>query len=649
MKLGVCYYPEHWPEALWAEDARRMAALGIGWVRIGEFAWSRIEPAPGHFDWGWLDRAVETLAAAGLKIVMCTPTATPPKWLVDAHPDMLAVDAEGRLRGFGSRRHYCFSSEAYRVECARITEAVAGRYGRHEAVGAWQTDNEFGCHDTTISYSTNAARAFRTWLAQRYQSVEALNRAWGAVFWSQEYRDFDEVEPPNLTVTEANPSHRLDYNRFASEAVASFNRLQVTIIRRLSPGRDVTHNFMGFYTEFDHFAVGRDLDLASWDSYPLGFLEQFWFSADEKLRYLRQGHPDISAFHHDLYRGVGRGRWWVMEQQPGPVNWARYNPAPLPGMVRSWTWEAFAHGAEVVCYFRWRQAPFGQEQMHAGLNRPDNVLDQGGLEAGEVAGELAGMGEIAPCRRAPVALVFSYEADWQFSIQPHAAGFRWLQLAFEMYAALRRLGLDVDIVAPDADFTGYALVVAPSLPILEAATLAALEASGAIVLFGPRTGSRTREGHIPENLPPGPLQARLPLRVTRLESLRSGAGPVVEHSGRSFAGRLWREVLETDLPPLATFADGGVAWTSRESWHYLATWPETSLLDLVIARVALEAHLPIEALEEGVRMRRRGDLQFAFNFAPESRRTPAPAGVRYLMGGPELPPAGLAAWRVGSP
>jgi beta-galactosidase len=649
MKLGVCYYPEHWPEALWADDARRMAELGVHWVRIGEFAWSRIEPEPGRFDWAWLDRAVETLDAAGLKIVMCTPTATPPKWLVDAHPEMLAVDASGRPRGFGSRRHYCFSSEPYRAECARITEAVAGRYGRHPAVGAWQTDNEFGCHDTTISYSPEAAQAFRGWLAQRYQSIDALNRAWGAVFWSQEYRDFDEVQPPNLTVTEANPSHRLDYNRFASDEVARFNRIQVDIIRRLSPGRDVTHNFMGFYTEFDHFRVAADLDVATWDSYPLGFLEQFWFPEAEKLRYLRQGHPDISAFHHDLYRGVGRGRWWVMEQQPGPVNWARYNPAPLPGAVRAWTWEAFAHGAEVVSYFRWRQAPFAQEQMHAGLNRPDNVLDRGGEEAHAVALELGEMGALAACSRARAALVFSYEADWQFGVQPHAQGFRWLQLAFDMYSALRRLGLDVDILPPDANFTGYALVVAPSLPILEASTLEALTASGAVVLFGPRTGSRTREGHIPAHLPPGLLQARLPLRVSRVESLRPGAGPEVDVNGRTFDARLWREVIETELPARATFADGGAAWVSKDLWHYLATWPETALLDHVIATVALEAGLPVQPLEEGVRLRRRGDVCFAFNFAPEQRRTPAPAEAPFVLGGASLPPAGVAAWRISAP
>ncbi|HEX2560269.1 beta-galactosidase [Phenylobacterium sp.] len=644
MKLGVCYYPEHWPEAAWPEDAARMVELGISWVRIAEFAWSRIEPEPGRFDWDWMDRAVDTLAAAGLRIVMCTPTATPPKWLVDRHPDMLAVDAEGRPRGFGSRRHYCFSSEAYRAECARITEAVARRYGRHPAVQAWQTDNEFGCHDTTISYSAGAAQRFRAWLGRKYQSPEALNRAWGAVFWSQEYGAFDEVEPPNLTVTEANPSHRLDYNRFASEEVASFNRLQVDIIRRFAPGRDVTHNFMGFYTEFDHFAVGRDLDLASWDSYPLGFLEQFWFSEAEKQRYLRQGHPDIAAFHHDLYRGVGEGRWWVMEQQPGPVNWARYNPAPLPGMVRAWTWEAFAHGAEVVSYFRWRQAPFAQEQMHAGLNRPDRVLDQGGVEAAQVAQELGRLGDLGPCRRASVALVFSYEADWQFGIQPHAQGFRWLRLAFEVYSALRRQGVDIDIVPPDADFAGYSLVVAPSLPTLSEEVVAALSASGAMVLLGPRSGSRTPEGHIPANLAPGPLQAKMPFKVTRIESLRPGAGPAVVLGEERLAGRLWQERIETALQPLARFDDGAPAWLAHQGWHYLATWPEADLLDRVVSRVLADAGLTVAPLEEGVRTRSRDGVRFAVNYAPEPRRTPAPRGARFLLGGPELGAAGVAAW-----
>ena len=645
MKLGVCYYPEQWPQELWTEDAREMVLMGLTWVRIAEFAWSRIEPEPGRFDWGWLDQAVETLAGAGLKIVMCTPTATPPKWLIDARPDILAFDAQGRPRGFGSRRHYCFSSETYRAESARITEAVAGRYGNHPAVGAWQTDNEYSCHDTAYSYSPNATRRFRGWLAQRYQSPDALNRAWGNVFWSQEYRSFDEVELPNLTVTEPNPSHRMDFARFTSDEIASFNRLQTDILRRLSPDRDLTHNFMAFETSFDHFAVGGDLDFASWDSYPLGHLEESWLPGDEKLRFARQGHPDIPAFQHDLYRAVGCGRWWVMEQQPGPVNWARYNPAPLPGMVRAWTWQAFAHGAEVVSYFRWRQAPFAQEQMHAGLHRPDGSEDIGGAEARQVAKELARLGDVGPSRKAKVALMFSYEAAWHLRVQPHGDGFVWIRLAFEIYSALRRKGLDVDFVPPDGNFDGYRLVVCPSESMLSADTVAALERSGATVLFGPRTASRTPEGRIPDNLPPGPLQTRLPIKVLRVESLRPGGGPTVRFGDADLPARLWREVLETPLTPLASFVEGGAAFVSQDHWFYLATWPAEALVDAVIAAVIEDAGLPTMDLKSGVRLTRRADITFAFNFAPTPRQTPAPEGAQFVIGGPLIAPGGVVAWR----
>lgn len=647
MQLGVCYYPEQWPRAWWPDDARRMVETGIALVRIGEFAWSRIEPEPGRLDWEWLDAAVENLHTAGLKVVMCTPTATPPKWLVDRMPDMVAVDASGRPRKFGSRRHYCFSHEGYRAECARIVEAVARRYGDHPAVTAWQTDNEYGCHDTTISYSAAASERFRLWLARRYGDIATLNAAWGGVFWSQDYRAFDEIDPPNLTVTEANPSHRLDYNRFASDEVVSFNRLQVDILRRHSPGRDITHNFMGFYTEFDHFAVGQDLDVATWDSYPLGFLEQFWFSPEDKARYLRQGHPDIAAFHHDLYRGCGRGRWWVMEQQPGPVNWAGFNPAPLPGMVRAWTWEAFAHGAEVVSYFRWRQAPFAQEQMHAGLNRPDRTEDTGGREARQVSADLARAGDVGPRGRSGVALVFSYESDWVTGIQPQGQGFRALKEAFAWYSALRGRGLDVDIVPPGVDLSAYALVVAPCLPILSPEALAAFVGSGAVTVFGARAGSKTIDLHIPAGLPPGDLSALLPMRVLRVESLRPGTPLPVTTAAGVFAGDAWREDVETDALVLGRFDDGGPAWLRSGRCDYLACSPGEALLDVVLADAADRAGLATALLAEGVRVSRRGDLVFAINYAPEPRMAPVLDDAVFLVGGRELPPAGVSIWRPG--
>ncbi|MEC8197579.1 MAG: beta-galactosidase, partial [Pseudomonadota bacterium] len=223
--LGTCYYPEHWPREIWREDARRMAEIGLTWVRIGEFSWSRLEPRPGELQFGWLDEAIEVLGAAGLRVVLGTPTATPPRWMLDRHPDMLAVDDQGRPRKFGSRRHYCFSHEGYKQECARIVTLMAERYGRNPHVAAWQTDNEYGCHDTTISYSDAARQAFQRWLAQRYQNIHDLNRDWGNVFWSMEYECFENIDLPNLTVTEPNPAHSLAFRRFASDQVLAFNRL----------------------------------------------------------------------------------------------------------------------------------------------------------------------------------------------------------------------------------------------------------------------------------------------------------------------------------------------------------------------------------------------------------------------------------------
>ena len=327
--LGVCYYPEHWPEERWSEDAARMADLGIRFVRIGEFAWSRLEPARDRFDWGWLDNALEVLNMAGLEVVMGTPTATPPRWLIDQRPDILAHDENGHPRRFGSRRHYCFTSPAFRAETARICLNIAKRYGDHPAIVGWQLDNEYGCHDTVLSYAPHCRPAFQRWLERRYGTIDRLNEGWGTVFWSGEYADFTQIGLPNHTVTEAHPAHRIDFHRFSSDQVIDYNRMQAEIIRQHSPERFISHNAMGLFHDFDHAALARDLDVITWDSYPLGFTDQrMGLDQETRAQLARTGHPDIAAWHHDLYRGTKPdGRFWVMEQQPGPVNWADYNPA----------------------------------------------------------------------------------------------------------------------------------------------------------------------------------------------------------------------------------------------------------------------------------------------------------------------------------
>lgn len=641
--LGVCYYPEHWPQAQWASDARAMRDAGLTQVRIGEFAWSRLEPNPGQFAWKWLDQALGVLGDAGLRVMLCTPTATPPKWLIDAYPDILAWDIDGRPRGFGSRRHYCFSSSTYQQETIRIVTALAERYGNHPAVAAWQTDNEYGCHQTTRSYSPAAANAFRRWLQERYGDVDALNRAWGTVFWSQEYRNFGEIDLPQLMVTEANPSHRLDFYRFSSDQVIAYNRLQADILRRHSPHRDIVHNVMGFYFEFDHFALGRDLDLVGWDSYPLGFLDVIdGFSADDKQRYMRQGHPDIAAFHHDLYRACGRGRWSVIEQQPGPVNWAHHNPAPLPGMVRLWTHEAIAHGAESVQYFRWRQAPFAQEQMHAGLRRCDDKPAAGHAEVVQTAEDLHSL-DIPSTKDARVALVFSYDASWLFEALPQGRGFNYPQICFEWYGALRALGLDVDIVSPDAPFGAYAAIFVPSLPIIDEAWVARIAASPAMAVFGPRSGSKSPSLQVTEGLPPGPLRAILPFTVTHVESLPSAHVLEVSEPAALSAGR-WIDHVETDLDVICRSRDGIPLALLHDRFVALLTCFDGESLTHIFAGLLKSVGIDWTILPQDVRVRRRGALQYLFNYGTDAvdlRGDPQFAHLSPLLGTLHLPPAGV--------
>ena len=637
--LGTCYYPEHWSEDTWAEDARRMAEAGLTWVRIGEFAWSRLEAVPGELTFGWLDRAIETLGAAGLKVVLGTPTATPPRWMIDRHPDMLAVDAGGHPRKFGSRRHYCFSHTGYRTECARITTALAKRYGRNTHVAAWQTDNEYGCHDTTISYSDAARDAFQNWCRARYPGagnagdIDALNAAWGNVFWSMDYDEFDQIDLPNLTVTEPNPAHVLAFRRFSSDQVVSFNRLQVDIIRAHSDA-PISHNYMGRITDFDHFAVGADLEIATWDSYPLGFLEDRVGSTPAHQRaYARQGDPDFQAFHHDLYRAVGRGRWWVMEQQPGPVNWAPYNPAPLPGMVRLWSWEAFAHGAEAVCYFRWRQAPMAQEQLHAGLLRPDSQDAPAMAEAQQVARELADAPEVQHAQ-APVGLIFDYDADFAWATQPHGQGLSHFGLVFDTYKALRALGLSVDILpANRRDFDGYKIVLAPGLMHMDDTLKSALAAAKAQVVIGPRSGARDADMTIPVPLPPD--LPGLDVTVSRLESIRPDMPRALQGSGCVIN---YLETLEGSAETSLSLADGEPVAMTNGQITYLAAWLDQAGLKQFLRPLCAKVGLATQDLPDGLRTRVTGSERFWFNYNAEAvewdgRHLPAAGVLRERLRG----------------
>ncbi|MEF2279623.1 beta-galactosidase [Deinococcus sp. YIM 134068] len=644
LELGVCDYPEHVPQDRWQTYAEAQKALGLRFVRIAEFAWSRMEPRPGEYDWAWLDEATRTYAAAGLEVVLCTPTAAPPAWLIERHPEILPVGRDGRVKTFGSRRHYDPSSPVFREHSRRITRAMAERYGQHPAVVGWQTDNEFGWGDTAQSYSPAALSAFRRWLEARYGTTQALNEAWGNVFWSMEYGTWDQIPLPNGAVAEVNPSHALDFLRFSSDQIATFQEEQVAILRECSPGRFVTHNYMGFFGGFDHYRVSECLDFASWDSYPTGTLEAVreWKLADPRLAldFARTGHPDVTGFNHDLYRGmvgrsVGGGQcsvekdrthsplttdhspgFWVMEQQCGQVNWAPSNPLPARGAVELWTAQAWAHGADVVSYFRWRAATMAQEVLHSGLLRHGGRPDRGYEEVAALDTARFPNGEV-PAR---VALLHDYESLWVYNMQPHAEGMNYWAQTFAYYRVLRSVGLDVDILHPDRDLGGYAVIVAPALTLMTPERARHLEAAArhSHLIFGPRTAFRTGSGRTPEEGQFGELSGLVGASLLRYDSLCAGMGQEVVAGGVSHLARHWAESYEPDgAHTLSRYRGGPLDGESAVIRHgnvtVIGAHSETLIAE-VLEEVLSGAGVQPTRLPEGVRLSRRGEVTLLQNW-----------------------------------
>jgi beta-galactosidase len=631
MTIGVCYFPEHWPRERWRTDVEGMAAAGIEYVRMAEFSWGRLEPERGSFDFEWLDVAVDLLAEHGMDVVLCTPTATPPKWLVDERPGIRQEEPDGTVRAFGSRRHYCFNSPAYREETERIVTRMADRYASRSAVAGWQTDNEYGCHGTVRCYCDDCAEAFREWLEDRYGTIRALNEAWGTGFWSQQHGSFEEIDPPRHTVAEHHPSRSIDYDRFASDSVVSYNRLQTDLLRERNDGWFLTHNFMGDFETLDAYAVSGDLDLVSWDSYPTGFVQDRRTgeaTADE----LRAGDPDQVGLNHDLYRGVLGRPFWVMEQQPGDVNWPPYTPQPAQGAMRLWAHHAVAHGADVVSYFRWRRCRFGQEQYHAGLRRQDGSPDRGYQEAARAAEEFDGIDDLGPVD-APVALLHDYEDWWAIDAQPHAPDFDYWEHLRTYYRAIRARGVQVDVVHPSTSLEGYDAVIVPLLHLVTAELAARLEdyaSSGGELLVGARSGAKDRHNKLWNDPAPGPLSSLLGIAVDQHESLPEPIETRVSYGEGEYEFLTWAEWLALEgAEALGTHRSGvgegrpAIARNAVGDGHatYCGVWPGLDLADALVTDVLDAAGVPhTDRLPDGVRVSERDGRTWITNFTGDRVR-----------------------------
>ena len=453
LHFGVDYYPEHWERNRWEKDAVLMQEMGIQMVRMAEFSWHKLQPTEDVFDFSWLDEAVALLGRYGIYTILGTPSAAPPAWMVNKHPQILPVDREGRVRGFGGRHHDCQSNPIYREYIRKLVTKMAQHYGENPYVIGWQPDNELGNSHQDLCTCECCRKHFQGWLQRKYKTVPALNQSWGTAFWSQEYNDFSEVFAPRITVTGENPSAMLDWRRFCSDLIVDFTREQTEILRKYARNQFITHNYMGFADKVDYYRLGELLDFVSHDQYPGGFY----------LPETPHEKNHVLAATLDVVRSYKNQPFWVMEQQSGITGWEIMGRAPAPGQLSAWAMQSIAHGADAVVFFRWRTCAMGTEQYWHGIlphsGNPGRRYKELQDFIREVNPLMDSLQNTMP--RAEVGIVFSFEQEYAFQIQPHHKDLSYTGQVQKYYRALYERNIPVDFVPEQGDFSKYKLLLAP--------------------------------------------------------------------------------------------------------------------------------------------------------------------------------------------
>lgn len=526
--MGAAWYPEQWPQDAWEHDLQLMQDQGVTVVRVGEFAWARMEPREGRYDFDWLIAAVRAAARHNIKVVVGTPTDTPPAWLTEKYPDTLRIDGAGLRQGHGGRRQFSISSPRYRDLCRDIVTRLAAAVGQEPNVIGWQIGNEY----TEESYDPAAISAWHAWLKAKYGTIDKLNEVWTTAYWSQSYNAFDQVP---FNGQKGNPGWMLDEKHFITDTWTSFQKNQIDALRgHIGQGQFITTNLggLGWADRFDREAINRDLDVASWDEY------------------VGQGHlkPDRMGASNDLVRGWKRKPFWVMETQPGFVNWAPVSNMLYPGETRALAWQAIGHGSDAVLYWQWRNALNGQETMHGSIVGPDggplpiyDEIKQVGMEFAKASPVLAGTAPMAQ-----VAILHDYDSRWAIDFQPHNANYDQIEVLLSAYRPLKAAVGAVDIVGADAPLDRYKLIVAPDLNVIsgaEARRLADYVRGGGHLLLGPRAGLKDEFNRLDLERQPGPLAALLGGRVEQFYALDAPVevGPDEQEKGGS--ATIWAEDL----------------------------------------------------------------------------------------------------------
>jgi beta-galactosidase len=676
MKIGTYYYPEQWPRTQWARDFDNIQRLDLQIVHMAEFAWFAMEQEEGKINLDWLAECVELAAKRDLKVILCTPTAAPPVWLIEKHPEILPVMRDGQPMRFGGRRHYNPLVPAMVEASKRIVTAMADRFGNHPAVIGWQIDNEYS---VPFDQSLITHQVFQAWLEDRYKTIDALNQAWGCQFWNTYYTDFSQIlMPPSRDPEWANPHHRLDASRFWSWAFAQFNKVQADILKPRIGDRFITTNFMPLHPDANPGDFSGELSLFSWDAYPVAIIRP----EETKDQTFRLADPNFISLMHDQMASY-TGRWAQMELQPGQVNWTGTPVLLYPGAVRLWLWTAFAHNAEFVTTYRYRQPRFGVEMFHHGLVGTDGVTPTtGGREFTQTIGEIQRLDPKklhAPAAPAPpakgraksapavlasaeptVGLYVDFEQVWYYATLPQAKRWNYTDLLTRLYGAAARLGQRIQVIRPGQPIpNSLKLLILPAVQMVDDTMVQSWKnyvAAGGNLLITCRTATMDRTGQFFEGPTASPILPLIGGTIEAYDSLPEGAFGKLTMGDEGYQWGTWADLLyaEESTRVLATYSDqfyAGAAAVMQKSHPgkggtvtYCGVFPEIPFADALVEYLLLQMKLPLTPTPHRVHILRRGAYHICLNYQDEPYEIPAGRNAQFIVGSRRLEPADVAVW-----
>lgn len=669
MPVGAYYYPEHWDRSQWSRDLKRMADLGFTFTHMAEFAWANLEPEEGKFDFEWLDYCVAEAAKNGLKVILCTPSPCPPAWLTSKYPEILLVNDEGvRLAHGGNRLHANQNHPVYKKYIERIVAEMSKRYGNDKRIWGWQIDNE--PHLVSLyDYSGFAQTDFIVWLKRKYKNdIVALNKAWGAAFWSSTYNNFEQIRIPNEKESSGNPHALLDFRRYTADALALSIRFQAELLRKyVAPEQWITTNFAyyKFLPPVDLFRNKGDLDFASHTMY---LLSTFLNYPEGDLNF-RLGSGMELSFSNEMAKSI-EGFTGIMELQPGQINWGKYNAQPLPGAVRMWIWHSFGLGDKFTCTYRFRQPLFGGEQYHKGIMETDGItVARGGKEYVQAIGEIKSLekyfkeGATLPSEIASRKTAFLWKQDnlWEMQASPHTQSWDSWQHYYTYYQSLKSMGVTVTFIRETDDFNPeeYPFIVAPAYSMTDSVVIRKWQKyaeQGGNLILSCRTGSKDNHGHFHETLLQQPIWKLIGARVEDTDQLPPSLQGKVKAGDDLYNWNIWGELLtpEKGTETLAQYADQYYAGTpaavtrkmGKGSVTYVGVWSSSTAFEKSILKtVYKKAGASIIELPDYIFVEWRDGFWVAVNYRSEPFKLPIPANAQIIFGNREIKQGEVTVWK----